>query len=76
MDRDDYADMFRFRLGDCVQYAEYPERKHYIIQRRWTQRAILAPVVEYRLSLSAKSEHSTSWVFEHDLTPWMEEDRF
>jgi hypothetical protein len=72
MDRDDYADMFRYRLGDVVQYAEYPGRKHYVLQRRWTQRAILAPVVHYKLSLSDKDEHTIGWVREPDLAPWQE----
>ena len=39
MDRDNYADMFRFPMGACVRWAESPRARYYIYQRRWTQRA-------------------------------------
>lgn len=75
MERDDYADMFRHRLGDCVRWAEYPRRRHYVSQRRWTQREILAPVVEYRLMLSkAGDTGSMGWVHEWDLEVWEGEE--
>src|SRR5262249_61904991 len=49
MERDEYADMFRFRIGQAVRWAEYPDERYRIGQRRWAQREILAPIVAYRL---------------------------
>lgn len=72
MDRDPYADMFRFRIGDTVRYAEYPAERHYIGQRRWTQREILDPVVEYRLRLGKTRGHMMGWIPDADLTPWVD----
>jgi len=71
MERDEYADMFRFRMGQAVRWAEYPDERYRIGQRRWTQREILAPIVAYRL----RREHEGSgqlgslggWVSELDL---------
>ena len=38
MDRDEYADMFRFPMGACVHWAEQPHTRYYVSQRRWTRR--------------------------------------
>jgi len=70
MDCDDYADMFRFRLGEVVRWAEYPHDRCVVGQRRWTQREILAPVVEYRLRLHATKGGLMGWVSEADLEAW------
>jgi hypothetical protein len=72
MERDEYADMFRFRLGQRVRWAEYPHEPHVIGQRRWTQREILAPVVEYRLRFKAHKGSLMGWVSEADLEVWEE----
>ena len=74
MDHDEYADMFRYRLGQCVRWAEYPHERHYVAQRRWTQRSILAPVVEYRLTLAStgKGGGLMGWVGEADVEAWEE----
>ena len=52
MDRDEYANMFRFPMGQCARWVEQPRTRYYIYQRRWTQREILGPVVEYRFRSS------------------------
>ena len=70
MDRDEYADMFRFHLCQAVRWAEYPHEPYYIGQRRWTQREMLAPLVEYRLRLSKARGSLMSWVPEFDLAPF------
>jgi len=72
MERDPYADMFRFQLGQCVRWAEYPHEGHWVGQRRWTQREILEPLVEYRLRLTAKKGGWLSWVPERELMAWDE----
>ena len=75
MDRDEYADMFRFPMGQCVRWAEQPPRGCYISQRRWTQREILAPVVQYRFRTSkADDTLAYSWAYEADLEAWPEEE--
>jgi hypothetical protein len=68
-DRDDYADMFRYRLGQRVRWAEHPAKPHEILQRRWTQRQILAPVVQYHLGYG-ESGMAIAWVREEDIEPW------
>lgn len=73
MDHDPYADMFRFRIGDCVRYAEHPTQPYSVGQRRWTERAILAPVVEYRLRLG-EDGYAITWAYEPDLVLWSEEE--
>lgn len=70
MDRDDYADMFRFPLGACVRWAESPSHRYYIGQRRWTQREILSPVVEYHLRLGDSKGYFIAWVLEPDVMAW------
>lgn len=71
MDRDEYADMFRFQMGQYVRWAEYPNTRYYIYQRRWTQREILDPVVQYRFRTSKAGTDaiciSHEWVHERDL---------
>ena len=75
MDRDDYGDMFRYRIGDAVRWAEAPHQRYFIGQRRWTQREILSPKVEYHLKLTTtgSGQHYLSWADEADLEAWKEE---
>lgn len=79
MPHDDYADMFRFPLGQCVRWAEQPQTQLYICQRRWTQREILDPVVTYRVrtTQTPKDYHfpSVEWIHEHDLIAWVDDER-
>ena len=76
MDRDEYADMFRFPMGACVRWAEQPSTRFYISHRRWTQREILAPVVQYRFRTSKPGTAYRSvgyeWVYEADIEAWEE----
>jgi hypothetical protein len=74
MERDPYADMFRFQMGQCVHWAEYPHERHYIGQRRWTQREILEPLVEYHLRLGASKGGWLAWVNERELLAWDEDE--
>jgi len=67
MDRDPYADMFRFPIGAYVHWVEYPTERYYVGQRRWTQREILAPLVEYRLRLSKTTGGLGMWINEQDV---------
>jgi hypothetical protein len=65
--------MFRFRLGQAVRCADYPTKRHYVGQRRWTERRILAPLVEYRLTFSATDDSwALGWVRDEDLQVWEE----
>ena len=77
MDADRYADMFRFRLGARVRWAEYPADCYEVGQRRWTEREILEPLVSYRLrritETGARSGIFVDWIREHDLMPWQED---
>lgn len=74
MERDPYADMFRFQMGQWVRWAEYPHDGHYIGQRRWTQREILEPLVEYRLRFAAVKGGWIAWVPERELIAWDEDE--
>jgi hypothetical protein len=56
--------LFRFQLGQGVRWAATPTRQDWVERRRWTERAILGPVVEYHLGLDV------GWVYEADLTAW------
>jgi hypothetical protein len=69
MERDEYGDMFRFRLGQEVRTADEPARKQWVTERRWTQRRILGPVVEYRLGTSADAI-GLLWFGEDDMQAW------
>ena len=73
MERDEYADRFRFQIGQCVRWAAYPNERHWIGKRRWTQREIMSPVVEYQLQLSQTSSSNIGWAYEADLEAWKEE---
>ena len=72
MERDEYADMFRYRLGQSVRWADYPHEQHWIGQRRWTQREAGVPVVEYRLRMGKARGGFLGWVYEADVEPWEE----
>lgn len=66
---DPYGDMFRFPLGTRVRWAEHPSRCSTIYQRRWTEREILAPVVQYRFRSGPDAHgYGYEWVVETDLT--------
>ena len=77
MNRDNYADMFHFTMGQCVREAEHPRTRYYIYQRRWTQREILDPIVQYRFRASKAGTDmgylDHAWVHEPDLEAWQEE---
>lgn len=73
MERDEFGDMFRYRIGQCVRWADWPQRPHYVGQRRWTQRKVMAPVVEYKLFLSETGDSGyVAWVIEADVEVWAE----
>src|SRR5580765_2342850 len=38
---------FRYSLGEEVRWAEAPRTPYVIVQRRWTQQDVFAPLVEY-----------------------------
>jgi hypothetical protein len=66
---------FRFALGQCVCWTDWgvpPQTpQHYwIVQRRWTERDTLGPVVEYLLRGPAPNDPVITWVYEADLLPW------
>jgi hypothetical protein len=63
--------MFRYRLGQRVRWAEFPADVQVIVQRRWTQRQIPGPIVEYRLAdVARKPESVAVWVYEADIEAW------
>ena len=76
MDRDEYADMFRYRVGQEVRWAEHPENHYRVAQRRWTQREILAPLVAYRLRRVQENgtliDYLGDWIGEADMEGWEE----
>jgi hypothetical protein len=74
MNRDPYADMFRFPIRHCVRWAEFPQERYHIGQRRWTQREILEPFVEYRLRLGEVKGSLGGWINERDLMTWDEDE--
>jgi len=69
MDRDVYADMFQFAMGQGVRWAGQPTARYTIAQRRFTERDGLAPVVEYLLYEHTRREEVGIWAYEPDLTP-------
>jgi hypothetical protein len=75
MERDEYTDLFRYRIGQGVRWADYPHKQHFVGQRRWTQREVLPPVVEYRLLLEPLGHDTVwmAWVPEADLELWEEQ---
>jgi hypothetical protein len=79
MERDEYADMFQFHMRQQVRWAEDPDSCYVIAQRRWTQREILAPFVEYRLRLRFASDTlggtMSLWVLESALEACPEQGR-
>jgi hypothetical protein len=68
---DEYAEMFLFREGQAVYWAEAPDERFVVVERRWTQRELLGPVIEYRLRTQVDSTTlglvMTPWVSEADL---------
>jgi hypothetical protein len=72
MDRDEYADMFRYRMGQSVRWADVPYERHWVGQRRWTQREVMGPVVEYRLRMNKARGGFLGWVYESELEAWEE----
>jgi hypothetical protein len=66
--------LFRYRQGQHVRWAEAPQTPCTVCQRRWTQRDILGPVVEYLLVGPARDHAGDGlpWVSEADLEPWPE----
>ena len=69
-DRDPYAAWFLYRQGAVVRYAGAPDTPFTISQRRWTQRDVMAPLVEYLLWPVPPGEGETGWVYEPDIEPW------
>ena len=72
MNPDPSADMFRFRIGQPVRWSEYPHERYFVGQRRWTEREVVAPLVEYRLRMRESGGPMLSWVPDHELLPWKE----
>jgi hypothetical protein len=70
--RDAYAHLFRFQMGQCVRWAAQPTEAYIITQRRWTQRDIVAPVVEYLLCRRDRQGEAVGWGYEPDLVTWDE----
>jgi hypothetical protein len=69
MEQDDYGEMFQFRLGHEVRTADHPSSKRYVTQRRFTQRRIFKPLVEYQLGSSVETVGG-EWVREEDVVAW------
>jgi hypothetical protein len=63
---------FQFALGQHVRWAGDPTHRYQIGQRRWTERIVLGPVVEYYLCWRAPHGPDAGWVSEADLTRWQE----
>lgn len=61
---------FQFALGQHVRWAGEPTQPYQIRQRRWTERAIGGPVVEYYLPWRGPHGPDVGWVYEADLTCW------
>ena len=65
------APRFRFTLGQVVCWLEHPDVLWVICQRRWTERPILDPMVEYLLGRRESPAAARDvWVFEDELAPW------
>jgi hypothetical protein len=61
---------FRYDLGQEVRWAESPRTPYVIVQRRWTQRDVFAPLVEYLCTPRRAVRRIPAWVGEPDLEPW------
>ena len=74
MEHDEDGTMFRFRLGQGVRWAAFPQTHYTIYQRRWTDHEMLAPIVQYRLRISRAGWRACglneNWVYEADLEAW------
>lgn len=55
-----------------MRWAEYPYERYYVGQRRWTQREILEPVVEYHLRMRETTGIFIAWVRDYNLMAWEE----
>jgi hypothetical protein len=62
--REVHVNLFRYRRGQWVTWTGAPAHPYCIAQRRWTERDILGPVVEYLLI------GLEEWAYEPDLEPW------
>lgn len=71
---DQESALFLFPIGQRVRWAGAPTYCYWISQRRWTERAILGPIVEYALCRAAPHDTRFVWVYEADLTPWDDPD--
>ena len=74
VDRDPYAAWFLYRQGAVVRYAGAPDTPFTISQRRWTQRDVLGPTIEYLLWPQDLAGEYPGWVYEPDVTPWPDPD--
>jgi len=74
MNRDPYADMFRFQIGECVRWAQYPRDRFWIGQRRWTERDLFAPLVEYHLLMGERTRQFVGWAYDADLMLWDDDE--
>jgi hypothetical protein len=74
MEPDPYAHLFQFQRGQAVRWAGDRTTRYTITQRRWTQRDVLGPVVEYLVQTKTPERAWREWVYEADLTAWQEED--
>lgn len=63
---------FRFRIGQKVHWAAQPGTLYQVAWRRWTERMLFGPVVEYRLCPLAQTLDTWPvlyWAAEADITP-------
>lgn len=60
---------FLFHRGQAVRWADYPYVSYYVCQRRWTERDVMPPIVEYGLVMY-QGRGEMWWAVEADLEPW------
>jgi hypothetical protein len=61
---------FQFDLGQHVHWAGDLTHCYQIGQRRFTERTLLGPVVEYALCWPGTHGPVVRWAYEADLTRW------
>jgi hypothetical protein len=65
---------FRYQQGQEVVWAGFSLARFEMTGRRWTERAMLAPVVEYRLRFTISDTEMPGWVDESARDPWPEDE--
>ena len=67
---------FRYRKGDVVWWEDDPTRPleaYVVVQRRWTDRDIMAPVIEYGVCRLDDPGEPMQWALEPDVLATQEE---